>query len=275
VSISAPRYVQGPTARVGRPWRILAVVEHEVLRRATWGPLLAVALVWMIVVLEVVVNVYFATVTGGSVGAAFDSPYGSVIWVLLLLIVTATVGAGSLADDIGSRAITLYLSRPLRLSDYLVAKASAVGTWLLIAAVGPGCVAAGVSAALGYVSASEALAAVAGCWAVGFVMAVFFTGVALALSSLTRRSLYAGVAIFGTVLAVGVSVSVVSGITGNSDLLYADIVSNVQSIGDVAFGLSPPYPTDPLASTAVLVLTGVALAALAWWRLTRIEVVGE
>jgi len=275
VSISAPRYVQGPVARAGRPWRILAIVEREVLRRATWGPLLAVALTWLVVVLEVVVNVYFATLTGGSVAAAFESPYESVVWVLLLLIVTATVGAGSLADDLGSRSITLYLSRPLRISDYLAAKGSAIGAWLLIAGAGPGCVAAGVTAALGYVSASEALAAVAGCFAVGLVMAIFFTGVALALSSLTRRSLYAGVAIFGTVLSVTVSVSVVAGITGTAKLLYADIVANVQSIAEAAFGRPSPYPTDPLASVAVLVLTGSVLAVLAWWRLTRVEVVGE
>jgi len=275
VSISAPRYVQSTVARVGRPWRILAIVEREVVRRATWGPLFAVALTWLIVVLETVVNVYFATVTGGSIGAAFETPYNSVIWVLFLLIVTATVGAGSLADDIGSRSITLYLSRPLRISDYLTAKASAIGTWLLIAGVAPGCVAAAITAALGYVSASAALAAVAGCFAVGLPTAIFFTGVALALSSLTRRSLYAGVGIFGTVLALGVSVGVVAGITGNNDLLYADIATDVQSIGAAAFGLPSPYPTDPVASTVVLALTGCVLALLAWWRLGRIEVVGE
>jgi len=275
VSISAPRYVQGSVPRVGRPSRVLAIVEREFRRRATWGPIFAVALTWFIVVLEVVVTVYFATVIGGSVSAAFESPYGSVIWVLLLLIVTATVGAGSLADDIGSRAITLYLSRPLRISDYLGAKASAVGAWLVIAGVGPGCVAAAVTAALGYVSVSEALAAAAGCVAVGLVLAIFFTGIALALSSLTRKSLYAGVAIFGTVLSVTVSVGVVWGITGNGTLLYADLLADVQSIAEAAFGQPSPYPTDPVASAIVLVLTGCVLALLAWWRLSRIEVVGE
>lgn len=275
MSISAPRYVQGPVARLGRSFRILAIVEREILRRATVGPLFAVALVWLVVVLETVTGVFFASVTGGSVAAAFESPYESAIWILLLLIVTATVGAGSLADDLGSRSITLYLSRPIRLSDYLLAKASAAGTWILVAAVGPGCVGAGLAAALGYASASEALVAVRGCFALGVVMTIFFTGVALALSSVTRRTLYAGVAIFGTVLSVTISVSIVSGITGNADLLYADLVSNSQGIAEAVFGLSPPYATDPVASVLVLVLTGFVLGLIAWWRLTRIEVVGE
>ena len=275
MSISAPRYVQGPVARVGREVRAWSIVQREVLRRATWGPLFAVALTWLIVILETVVNVYFATLTGGSVKAAFEAPYESVIWNLLILIVAATAGAGSLADDIGSRAITLYLSRPIRLGDYLFAKASAVGIWILIAAAGPGCVAAGLTAALGMVSASDAIAALGGCFTLGWITAVFFTGVVLALSSVTRRSLYAGVAIFGTVLSVTAAVSVVSGITGNANLLYADLTSNTQSIAQAVFGLPSPYPTDPAASAAVMVLTGVVLAMFAWWRLSRIEVVGE
>ena len=275
MSISAPRYTQGPVARVGRSFRVLAIVEREILRRATMGPLFAVVLTWLLVVFEVMVRVAFAGGPGFSVPAAFESPYESVVWVLLLLIVTAAVGAGSIADDIGSRSITLYLSRPIRLSDYLVAKASSIGTWVLIAAVGPGCLAAGLAAALGMASASEALTAMAGCVAVGIVVAIFFTGVASALSSFTRSSLYAGVAIFGTVLSVTVAVSVISGITGNADLLYADLVSNIQGIAEAAFGLPSPYATDPFASVAVLVLTGLVLTGLAWWRLTRIEVVGE
>lgn len=275
MSISAPRYVQGPVARVGRTFRTLAIVQREVLRRATWGPLFVIALTWFLVIVETVVNVSFAQASGGSVRSAFESTYEGTVWVLLLLIVTATVGAGSLAEDIGSRSITLYLSRPIRLSDYLAAKASATGTWLLIAAVGPGLVAAGIAAALGMVSTSDALAAVAGCLAVGVVVAVFFTGVALVLSSFTRRALYAGVAIFGTVLAVSSSLGVIAGITGNHDLLYGDLPSSVQGMAQGAFGLPSPYTTDPLASVAVLLLTGIALLGVAWWRLSRIEVVGE
>lgn len=275
MSISAPRYVQGPVARVGRTSRAFAIFEREFRRRATLGPLFIIALTWFIVIIWVVTSVYFATLSGGSLRSSFEAPYESAIWGLLLLIVTATVGSGSLADDLGSRSITLYLSRPIRLTDYLVAKASSVGAWLLIASVGPECVAAGVSAALGFTSAGTALAVVGAAFAVGLVMAVFFTGVALALSSVTRRSLYAGVAIFGTVLSVTAAVSVISGITGNAHLLYASLASNTQGIAEAAFGLPAPHATDPVWSVGLLITTGVVLGFLAWLRLSRIEVVGE
>jgi len=275
MSISAPRYVQAPVARVGRSSRLWSIVQRELRRRSTWGPLLAMVLTWFIITLWAVVAVFFTSLTGGSVRNAFESPYESVIWNLLILIVAATAGAGSLADDIGSRSITLYLSRPIHLTDYLLAKASAVGVWILIAAVGPGCVAAFVSAVLGWVSPTDALAAAGGCLALGIVTAVFFTGICLVLSSVTRRSLYAGVAIFGVVLSATAAVSVISGITQNANLLYADLTSNTQSIAEAAFGLPSPYPTDPAVSAAVMLLTGAVLITLAWWRLSRIEVVGE
>jgi len=275
VSISAPRYASGPVVHVGRTTRALAIFQRELLRRATWGPLLAVALTWLVVVLAATFNIAFASLTGSSVMSGFESPYESVAWILLILIVAATVGAGSLADDIGSRAITLYLSRPINLSDYLVAKAGATGTWLLIATVGPGCVAVAITTALGYVSASAALAAAGAYFAVGVVTAVFFTGVTLAFSSVTRRSLYAGVATFGAVLSIDVSTSVVSGITGNTPILYANPKTLTQTMAEAAFGLSSSSPLNPYTSAAVMIVVGVVLAALAWWRLARIEVVGE
>jgi len=275
VSISAPRYVSGPVVYVGRTTRALAVFQRELLRRATWGPLLAVALTWLVVVSAATFSVAFSSLTGFSAMSGFESPYESVAWILLILIVAATVGAGSLADDIGSRAITLYLSRPINLSDYLVAKAAATGTWLLIAAVGPGCVAVVLTAALGYVSASTALAAVGAYAAVGIVTAVFFTGVTLVFSSVTRRSLYAGVATFGAVLSIAVSASVVSGITGNTQILYADPNTLTQTMAEAAFGVSSSSPLNPYTCAVLMMMVGVVLATLAWWRLARIEVVGE
>lgn len=275
MSISAPRYLGPPIVQLGRAYRTLAIVRRELLRRSTWGTWLAVGLTYLTVTANVALTVYFASLLGRSTLAAFESPFEMVFWTLLILIVAAAVGAGSIADDLGSRAITLYLSRPIRLVDYLLAKAAATGIWILVATLGPGLVGVGLLAALGVVSASIAIQATGGFLAVAFTATVFFTGVSLAFSSLTRRSLYAGVTIFGVVLSLATSGEVISGITGNASVLYADPVTNLHSVAQAAFGLSGPYPTDPVASATLLLLTGILLAALAWWRLSRIEVVGE
>lgn len=275
MSISAPRYSSGPILRVGRVHRTLAIVRRELSRRAGWATMLAVALTFTVMILTLTFNVFFASLTGTLTTATFESPIESGAWPFLILIVTTTAGAGTLAEDIGNRSITLYLSRPIHLDDYLAAKAGACGTWLAIATVAPGLIGIAIDAALGYAPSSIALSAAVGFVATGLLATVFFTGLALALSSLTNRSLYAGVAIFGLVLSLYVGVSVVASITGNSAVGYASPITDLHSAALAAFGIGGSTPTDPAISAIVLAGSGILLTIFAAWRLSRIEVVGE
>ncbi|MFZ0830195.1 MAG: hypothetical protein WCB18_06025 [Thermoplasmata archaeon] len=275
MSIAAPRYVASSGERRGRGYRILAILRREFLRRAGVGTLLVVALAYLAVTLIVVINAEFASAIGQLSVSTYESPFQSPVWGLVMLIVATAVGAGSVADDIGSRAIVLYLSRPIRLLDYLSAKAGSIGSWLLVAAAGPGLVAVGILAALGVGSAATNLSAAAAFLATGVIAAVFLTGLALALSSLTDRALYAGVAMFGIVLALEIGVDVVSGITGNSRILYLSPVTDLTSVAQGAFQLTGPFVTDPLASGVLLTAVGVMLAIFAYLRLSQVEVVGE
>ena len=275
MSISAPRYVSAPTLLTGRGARVVAIAVRELVRRATWGTLVPVTITYLGVVLIGAVNVAFTSLTGQLSLATFESPFESPIWPLLMLIVATAAGAGSLAEDVGNRSFTLYRARPIHLVDYLGAKTIACGGWLLIAAVGPGLVLVGITAALGYPSAMVALEAAGAYAAVGLVTAIFFTGLALALSSLTDRALYAGVAIFGIVLSLYIGAAVVAGITGNIYVPYANPVANLHSLAHAAFAASGSTETDPTGSAIVLTGAGVILWFFAYWRLERTEVISE
>jgi ABC-type transport system involved in multi-copper enzyme maturation permease subunit len=275
VTISAPRYGGAPVVRLGRTYRTLAIVRREFLRRSGAGTWLAIALAYIGVILIVTVEAEFASLTRALSLSTFETPYENPVWPFLILIVATIAGAGSLAEDVGNRSIALYLSRPIHLTDYLVAKASATGAWIVIAAVGPGLAGLAVVVALGVAPASIALSAAAGFAATGLLAALFFTGLALALSSLTTRSLYAGVAMFGVALSVEVGVGVVSGITGNSNLLYADPFTDLRRVAQGLFGVSGPFATDPAGSAALLGLAGAFLIVFAWFRMSRVEVIGE
>jgi ABC-type transport system involved in multi-copper enzyme maturation permease subunit len=275
VSINAPRYGAAPVARTGRIDRTLAIVRRELVRRAGLGTWLVIALTYIAVTLTLTLNTYFASVIGTLSLSTFEVPYASPAWPFLVLIVTTAVGAGSLAEDIGNRSITLYLSRPIHRTDYLAAKLAATGTWIAIAAVGPGLLGLAVILALGWAPLSLVLSGVAAFLATGLLATVFFTGLALALSSLTTRSLYAGVAIFGVILSLEIGVPVVTGLTGNLSAAYASPITLILSVAQSAFGISGPYATDPLTSAALLGFGGAFLAIFAAWRISRVEVVGE
>jgi len=275
MSISAPRYGATSVARTGRIHRTLAIFRRELLRRSGVGTLLVVALTYLAITLVLTINTEFASLTGTLSLATFETPYSSPAWPFLMLIVATSVGAGSLAEDVGNRSITLYLSRPIGLIDYLAAKSAATGSWLVIAAVGPGLVGLAVVLALGWAPASLVVTGAGAFVATGLLASIFFTGLALALSSLTTRSLYAGVAIFGVVLSLEIGAPLVSGLTGNTSVAYASPITDILSVAQSAFGISGPYATDPLTSAALLALAGGFFAIFAGWRTSRVEVVGE
>ncbi|MGP8135293.1 MAG: hypothetical protein ACLQD8_04010, partial [Thermoplasmata archaeon] len=268
MSISPPRYSSGPLVRLGRTSRTLAIVRQQFLNQAGTATWAIVGLAYLTVILTVTVSAELASLVGQLSVATFESPYESSVLELLILIVATVVGAGCIAEDVGSRSIVLYLSRPIDLLDYLSAKIAATGSWIVMATVGPGLVGVGVVAALGIVSSTVALSAALGFVATGLLAAVFFTGLAVALSSLTSRSLYAGVSIFGVVLSLDIGAAVVDGITRNAKVLYADPVTDLRSVAQATFGVPGPPPTDPVVSAILLIASGVALAAFAGWRLS-------
>jgi len=275
MSIAAPRYGGAPVARTGRIYRLLTIFHRELLRRFGLGTMLVVALTYLAVTLILTINIEFASLTGTLSLSTFETPYASPAWPFLMLIVATSVGAGSIAEDVGNRSITLYLSRPIRRVDYLAAKASATGTWMVIVAVGPGLAGLAVALALGWAPASLVLSGAGAFVATGLLASVFFTGLALALSSLTTRSLYAGVATFGVVLSLEIGGPLVSGLTGNTSVAYASPITDILSVAQSAFGISGPYATDPLTSAALLAFAGAFLVIFAGWRISRVEVVGE
>ena len=275
MSISAPRYLSRSGLRTSRAVRALTVYRRELVRRAGWPLLFVVAITYLSVTITVVFEAEIAAVLGSLTLATFETPFESPIWPFLILIVATAAGAGTLAEDIGNRSITLYLSRPIHLTDYVTAKAAATGTWLVIASIGPGIAGVGVLAVLGVPSVELSIRASAAFVATGLVATVFFTGLVLALSSLTSNALYAGVGIFGLTLSLLIGASVVAGISGNTSVLYASPLSDIHDVALALFDVAGPGAQDAAVSAAILVGGGAGFAALALGKMRRIEVIGE
>jgi hypothetical protein len=275
MTISAPRYAGASTLRTGRAGRILAILTNEIRTRAGWGTWVIVALSFLAVVLIVVLTAEFASLLGGLTLATLHAPYASPIWPYLTLIIATAVGSGCIADDLGSRAITLYLSRPIHLVDYVVAKTAAVGFWIGLAAIGPGVLGVSISAGLGLISAELAFSAVGAFVGVGLLTTFFFTALGVALSTLTTRALYAGVGIFGVTLSLNIAAVAIFGATQNSSVGYVSPVGDILAAAEAAFQTGTPTDIVPSTAVALLVATTLVLFVVTWVRLNRIEVVGE
>ncbi|MCI4372455.1 MAG: ABC transporter permease subunit [Thermoplasmata archaeon] len=210
---------------------------------------------------------------GGAVGLNnFATPYKSIPYLLLATLLAASAGASAIAGDVSDRSITLYLSRPITPSDYLIGKGSAVGLVLTIFFLIPGIAACLFAYFVGNVSFGLAATAMGAFVAVGLLMVVFFTTLALFLSSLTRRPLYAGAAIFGVLISAEILSALIEGVTSSTHALYVSPLEDLLAVAQSLFGVTPAI--DPGSAAAIVVGIAVVATGVAFLRVRRVEVVG-
>jgi hypothetical protein len=138
-----------------------------------------------------------------------DEPhaYRATVWTLaysmffkvelfLIMLLVAVAGPGLISRDLRFNALPLYFARPLTRLDYFLGKLGVIGALVATVAVGPAVVAylVGVcfSLDLGVVKATYPI--LLGSIAYGLLITLSIGTLILALSSLTRRSLYVFIA---------------------------------------------------------------------------------
>jgi ABC-type transport system involved in multi-copper enzyme maturation permease subunit len=279
VSIFLPDYSLPPPALLPRSQRLWAILTAEIRARARAINIVFLAMIYLVVVVPIVLEFYLASLLGGFLpGGApitiFYTPFGLGVWDFFLVLLTSSVGAAIIAGDMATRAITMYLARPISHADYLAAKLGAVGFWVALGAIAPGTVGTIVVLALGYVSLPIALTAFGGFLGVGLLATVALTGLATMLSAFSSRSAFAGAGIFGTLVGAEAVAAVLSAIGRNNGFLYVSPLQDGNAVAMALFGLTGD-PLDPWAAAGVLLGLGATTIALAYLRLQRTEVVSE
>jgi ABC-2 type transport system permease protein len=210
--------------RSGHAWRWLVIARHGARVQLRGRILrLLVLLAWMPAVALVVALALWGLVEQQSEGVlqlaksllprdVLTDPraYRGTIWTLafsiffkaemfFIMLLAVVAGPGLISRDLRFNALPLYFSRPLTRLDYFMGKLGVIGALVALVAVGPALFAyvIGVCFSLDLGVVKDTYRVLLGALAYGVVITLSVGALMLALSSLSRRSLYVGIAWFG------------------------------------------------------------------------------
>jgi ABC-2 type transport system permease protein len=206
----------------GHAWRWLAVVRHGVrvqgknlflrlLLLLAWLPalaLVAAVAVWGLVEQQSAGVLALARALLPADILLDPHAYRTAVWTVLysfffktemffIMLLVVVAGPGLISRDLRFNALPLYFSRPLTRLDYLLGKLGVIGVLVAAVAVGP----AAFAYAVGVVKDTYPLLLASVVY--GLVITLSVGTLILAMSSLSRRSLYVGIAWAGLWLISG------------------------------------------------------------------------
>src|SRR2546421_9682790 len=276
MSISLPTYKRLELPLLGRRERVRAIIatglKKEFRRPAA---IVVTAIGAAFTTITSIVLLFFAPlfIPGQASDLSFFAVPASNGFVLFFVsLMAAVIGAGLIADDMQSMAFTLYLSRPITQTDYLLAKAAILAPLVSMVTIVPLLLTALVAALLGRVSWAIAVEAMGISLVIGGLLTAFYTAVTLFLSSLTRRKGIAAAGVFAGNFGFTGPAGVLAGRIGDPSILYLSPWDDYVAVASVAFGAAPT-PIDWLAALAVLLGVTVLAALVTYLRMRAVEVI--
>src|SRR5712692_2037274 len=276
MSITLPTYsrLEIPLlARRQRVWAIIATGLRRELRRP--AAIIVIVLGAAFTTISSIAILFVASIIpiGQAPGLTFFAGPASNFFVLFFVSLMASViGAGLIADDMQSMAFTLYLSRPITQSDYLLAKAAILAPLIAMVTILPLLLTALVAALLGFFSWTIALEAMGITIVVGGLLTLFYTAVSLFLSSLTRRKGIAAAGVFAVNFGLTIPATVLAITIGNPSVLYLSPWNDYVAVASAAFG-GANTGIDWPGALAILLGVTVLAALVTYVRMKAVEVI--
>ncbi len=276
MSISLPTYSRLEIPLLGRRERVWAIIATG-LRRELRRPaaIVVIALGVAFTTISSIVLLFFAPflLPGQALNLSFFAAPASNGFVLFFVsLMAAVIGSGLIADDMQSMAFTLYLSRPITQSDYLLAKAAILAPLVAMVTIVPLLLTSLVAALLGFFSWTIALEAMGISLVIGGLLTLFYTAVTLFLSSLTRRKGIAAAGVFAVNFGLTIPAAILAASIGNASILYLSPWNDYLAVASAAFGASGTGIDWP-GALAILLGVTVLAAVVTYVRMKAVEVI--
>ena len=212
----------------------------------------------------------------GLFDATEDRFFQFFVWMFFLYLLTSVfAGAGLIANDRRTNALQIYLSKPLRPWDYLLGKACTVAATLGFVTIAPPLalflLRAGLDRGTTYVLAHPLLPL--SIIASGALITITLTILALTVSSLTKSSRTAGVALVMFYVFASALHGMLGILFGGSIPSVLSPLANLQQGLCLLFGREPMYEVPPAVSLAALLLMLAVCVRVLWKRVRPVEVV--
>jgi hypothetical protein len=178
------------------------------------------------------------------------------IEMFFIMFIVLIAGPGLISRDLRFNALPLYFARPLTRLDYLLGKLGVIGTLVAAVAVGPAvfAYAVGVCFSLDLGVVKDTYRVLLGSAAYGLVITLSAGTLILAMSSLSRRSLYIGIAWAGLWIISSTVASILVGLQRemSQEQVYRDelarwVEQNPPPPGTEMRGLYPVRGNRPAA----------------------------
>ena len=262
--------------RFDRIWAIF-IQDFTFRIRQKWTIILLV-LTMFLGVMPTVLLTYFmiipAIIFGDQDPDAIFLLYFSLLFIWVI-IYTSFVGSSIISNDMRNNAVILYFSRPLTQLDYFFGKFLSLFTLVLMVTLIPGLLISisilglTTETLLELIDVPRTVFTFIG---ISVVIAVCLTSIAILVSALTKKNLYAGVGIFTIIFFSSLIADFFSTII-HENFTYVSIWNNFQIIADDWAGIDSFYQYDWYISSVVVFAFTIVPLFLTWRIIKRVEVV--
>ncbi|MCP4219721.1 MAG: hypothetical protein GY765_34125, partial [bacterium] len=197
--------------------------------------------------------------------------YSNYFLIFMMVMLSLFAGSDLISGDMRFKSLSLYLSRPISLLDYMKGKYSIVLFYILMFTLVPG-VSLVIFKMLLTGSFSIPLKIIVAAIVSPIVLSLFLSSFIFMFSSLTSNGKLVKLTFFIVYIVSNFFAALFSEIFKNDYFRYLSIDMNISHFNSYLFGKEPVFDAPPVISGIVLLALTALCFAIVHWKLKRTEV---